>query len=161
MAATANYISITMLIERRWPAAVSLAEDPVVAVRAAFLRGSGSFRKFFVRSERPDMEKSLTTLFMIMGKDSDPYLQSVWRDCLECFKGSGRVVNEERPIMQLRKRGSQLFRPPNLLPDNKHRPIRGSLARPVMLVPKPAKSQKLSLDVRRQLPVPPLPKSRL
>jgi hypothetical protein len=157
VAATAYYISITTFIERLWPAAASLAEDPVVAVRAAFLRASGGFRKLFLRNERPDMEKSLMTLFMIMGKDTDPYLQAVWRDCLEFFKGGGRVVSEERAIIQLRKGGSQLFRQPNVLPDSKQRSIQGSLAKPVMLVPKPAKPQKLSLDLGRQL----LPKSRL
>jgi hypothetical protein len=161
MAATANGISITLFIERLWPAAARLAEDPVVAVRAAFLKGSGCFRKVFLQNERSDAEKSLTTLFMIMGKETDQYLQGVWRDCLEFFKG-GSAAGEEKVVMPLRKGCSQLFRPANMLPDKKQRSIRGSLAKPVMLVPRPARTQKLSLDVARlPLPVSPLPKSRL
>jgi hypothetical protein len=99
--ATAYEISPPIFIEWIIPATVKLADDPVLEVRAAFIRICGQLRDILLRIREINAEKCLTATAMRLGKEKDPYLHDVWLDCFEhlqlSFPQEDRVALLERP----------------------------------------------------------------
>jgi hypothetical protein len=104
------FIPAATFLDRVWPAALALAEDPVIEVRGTFLRCCCQFRQIFGKHGQRESEKNLTTLFMIMGKDSNQLLKVIWRECAEQFADPGErlVVRDDR--MSLRDRDAQMWK---------------------------------------------------
>jgi hypothetical protein len=124
--ALGQFLSGVAFLERLWPAALLLAEDPVVSVRASFLRCSCPFRQLFARYGETAADKHLTTVFMIMGKDGDPLLQAVWLECAESFSRPPRRPDLER--IPLKEQVTHQYRSANTLhvanPDVRPRLVR-------------------------------------
>jgi hypothetical protein len=124
-----------VFIDHIWPAVLSLSEDRVSSVRATFLRKAPEFRHYFVSQGHAPSEKHLTTLFMVMGKDSDPLLQAVWLDASDRFTDTPGLLQRRVSL-----REQYLCRSANLLQAQVLRqPLRPP---PVHVVDLPRKKQR-------------------
>jgi hypothetical protein len=156
----ANSLSISTFMERLWPAAIRLVEDPVVSVKFTFLSVSAQLKGFFRKNEISTAEMIVTKMFMAMGKDSDPCLQSMWRDSCNCFK-AGVFPSEGESRISFRKDTSQLARSAHVLMppvgitssrvgDSRLKAARTALPRPIVPpMPKPHRTKKWSLEGQR------------
>jgi hypothetical protein len=87
LAAMLGHLRPSGFVDRLWPAALALAQDPVLAVRCTFLRCAAQFHDAFVETGDRAAVKNLTTVFMILGTVADPALEAVWRDAAAQLAG--------------------------------------------------------------------------
>jgi hypothetical protein len=158
--AVANSLSISTFMERLWPAAIRLAEDPVASVRITFLNVSGQLRRLFAQNFLSTAEMAITKMSMVMSKDSDPFVQLMCRECCECFKTSVTLSENESRI-SLKSGAAQLVRSAHILTapvgissivlaDGRPKAARVALSRTTVPPrPKPQRAKKWSLEGQR------------
>jgi hypothetical protein len=137
-----------------------------VSVKITFLTVSSQLRRLFVKNDMSTAEMAVTKLFMVLGKDSDPFVQSIWRECCDCFK-AGVPPSDSESRISLRTGLSQLVHSAHILTapiplsDGRHKAGRAPLSRPIVPpMPKPPRTKKWSLDGQR-LHIPRLENDRL
>jgi hypothetical protein len=147
-------------MERLWPAAIRLAEDPVASVRITFLNVSGQLRRLFTQNFLSTAEMAIAKMSMVMSKDSDPFVQSMCRECCECFKTSVTLSESESHI-SLKSGAAQLVRSAHILTppvgissivlgDGRPKAARVALSRTTVPPrPKPQRAKKWSLEAKR------------
>lgn len=159
-------VTIECFAERIWPVIVSLGSDDVSSVRCTVLKNLHKIRRIFIKQGYKAGEKQILTLFMIIGKDEDPYIQTVWRQCSDGV--TGKVVSCEirseardlsmtgiidKPVSMVETTTKGLFKSTNLIhtPMMKEpksiRTIRQGTPKKVgITIPKTQKKKKVSLD---------------
>jgi hypothetical protein len=111
LAASAGlFLPAATFLERVWPAALALTEDPVIEVRGTFLRCCCQFRQIFVKHGQGAADKDLTTLFLVMGKEANPFLQAIWRECAEQFSDPTQRMAACSNRMSLRDPAAQAWK---------------------------------------------------
>lgn len=66
-----------------WPKLIACSKDPVNSVRCALIKYMEIFRMCFAKQRCKQEEKDAVAIFMGMGRDTDPLVQTVWRQCLD------------------------------------------------------------------------------
>lgn len=158
-------VTIECFAERIWPVIVSLGSDDVSSVRCTVLKNLHKIRRIFIKQGYKAGEKQILTLFMIIGKDEDPYIQTVWRQCSDGVTGkvvSCEIRSEtrdlssiiEKPVSMAETSSKGLFKSTNLI----HTPIvlkepksirtirQGTPKKAGITIPKTQKKKKVSLD---------------
>jgi hypothetical protein len=115
-----------VFVDELWPAALALAQDPVLSVRYIFLRCAGQFHDDFVKGGLQADLKNLTTVFMMMGTIEDPTFEAAWRDV------AAQLADERRSPRST----VQLYRSTTAL-DAPAVEVRRPLRRPELLRPVP------------------------
>jgi hypothetical protein len=110
-AAVGFCLPLSSFVDCVWPAVLPLSVDRVSSVRAMFLRLAPDFRQHFVSQGLAQVEKHLTTVFMVMGKDPDPLLQTIWREASDRFADTPRRLEHRVSL-----RDQFLCRSANVLP---------------------------------------------